>query len=183
MRETVNPADCPDPSVHGNPFLYCPTCSWTVEQDPEMIEERGLVSGPMVREIVVQVNDADADRVIDQKIVKLARGTEPRGSAKLSIVSTGDGEGTRVLVDGKELEGVTALRWEISRFDRSAVAYLTVDEVAIDAHALRAQLEDNGPTLLEEIERKDDLVAELRRQLTSLQRQVERLVAQKGPAR
>lgn len=22
-------SECPDPSVHGNPFRYCPYCSWT----------------------------------------------------------------------------------------------------------------------------------------------------------
>lgn len=25
----VPPEACPDPSVHGNPFRYCPYCSWT----------------------------------------------------------------------------------------------------------------------------------------------------------
>lgn len=29
----VPPEQCPDPSVHGNPFRYCPYCSWT-EQGP-----------------------------------------------------------------------------------------------------------------------------------------------------
>ena len=28
-REQVTEAkDCPDPSVHGNPFRYCPYCNW-----------------------------------------------------------------------------------------------------------------------------------------------------------
>lgn len=30
MGKTVlpTPENCPDPSVHGNPFRYCPYCSW-----------------------------------------------------------------------------------------------------------------------------------------------------------
>lgn len=29
------PADCPDPSVHGNPFRYCPNCTWTERSEIE----------------------------------------------------------------------------------------------------------------------------------------------------
>jgi hypothetical protein len=28
------PEDCPDPSVHGNPFRYCPNCTWTETPEP-----------------------------------------------------------------------------------------------------------------------------------------------------
>jgi hypothetical protein len=27
-RPPVKEVDCPDPSVHGNPFRYCPYCDW-----------------------------------------------------------------------------------------------------------------------------------------------------------
>lgn len=30
---SISPADCPDASVHGNPFRYCPSCSW-IEEAP-----------------------------------------------------------------------------------------------------------------------------------------------------
>lgn len=26
--DVLPPENCPDPSVHGNPFRYCPYCSW-----------------------------------------------------------------------------------------------------------------------------------------------------------
>jgi hypothetical protein len=28
MASVVAPENCPHPSVHGNPFRYCPYCSW-----------------------------------------------------------------------------------------------------------------------------------------------------------
>lgn len=28
MANEIAPENCPDPSVHGNPFRYCPYCSW-----------------------------------------------------------------------------------------------------------------------------------------------------------
>lgn len=30
-----DPEHCPDPSVHGNPFRYCPYCTWTEEAAQE----------------------------------------------------------------------------------------------------------------------------------------------------
>lgn len=42
MTDPVSPEDCPDPSVHGSPFRYCPTCTWTelddVDPDPAPAE-------------------------------------------------------------------------------------------------------------------------------------------------
>lgn len=36
MTEPVTPEECPDPSVHGNPFRYCPNCTWTeIDDVPE----------------------------------------------------------------------------------------------------------------------------------------------------
>ena len=32
---SISPADCPDASVHGNPFRYCPSCSW-IEPAPKV---------------------------------------------------------------------------------------------------------------------------------------------------
>ena len=31
-----DPEHCPDPSVHGNPFRYCPYCTWTEEAAQEL---------------------------------------------------------------------------------------------------------------------------------------------------
>jgi len=31
-RAPIAPEDCPDPSVHGNPFRYCPVCTWIEEK-------------------------------------------------------------------------------------------------------------------------------------------------------
>lgn len=28
-RQPVPPEQCPDPETHGNPFRYCPYCTWT----------------------------------------------------------------------------------------------------------------------------------------------------------
>lgn len=35
MSESVPVELCPDPSVHGHPFRYCPFCEWREEQDPK----------------------------------------------------------------------------------------------------------------------------------------------------
>lgn len=29
----ISPENCPDPSVHGNPFRYCPYCTW-IDTEP-----------------------------------------------------------------------------------------------------------------------------------------------------
>lgn len=34
-QQPVSPEECPDSSVHGNPFRYCPTCTWTeLDEEP-----------------------------------------------------------------------------------------------------------------------------------------------------
>ena len=34
MSEQLEVVDCPDPSVHGSPFRYCPYCKWMEEPEP-----------------------------------------------------------------------------------------------------------------------------------------------------
>ena len=34
MSHTVPISECPNPSVHGRPFRYCPYCEWREHQEP-----------------------------------------------------------------------------------------------------------------------------------------------------
>ena len=35
MSHTVPISECPDPSVHGRPFRYCPYCEWREQPAPK----------------------------------------------------------------------------------------------------------------------------------------------------
>jgi hypothetical protein len=41
MSQQIAEKDCPDPSVHGNPFRYCPYCTW-MEESPDDLVAEGL---------------------------------------------------------------------------------------------------------------------------------------------
>lgn len=53
----------------------------------------------------------------------------------VQIISDGTAEGTKVLLDGRPVRGVTAARWEISPKSRSATLTLVLTDVHIDAAA------------------------------------------------
>lgn len=38
MGQTVPHIECPNPSVHGNPFRYCPHCDWVEAHDDQADE-------------------------------------------------------------------------------------------------------------------------------------------------
>jgi hypothetical protein len=52
----------------------------------------------------------------------------------LRIVSDGTKEGTHVLVDGRELKGVTNVEWKMNTRKRSATVILEMQDVALDTN-------------------------------------------------
>lgn len=52
----------------------------------------------------------------------------------LQIVSDGTAEGTRVLLDGVPIRGVTAARWELNARQRSAKLVLELENVELDVN-------------------------------------------------
>jgi len=38
----TDPQTCPDASVHGNPFRYCPTCTW-IEEPPAKVSQPATI--------------------------------------------------------------------------------------------------------------------------------------------
>jgi hypothetical protein len=50
---SISPEECPSPELHGNPFRYCPSCTWTEERN---VQERDLIPGDLVK---VQVYNKD----------------------------------------------------------------------------------------------------------------------------
>lgn len=65
-QQPVSPEECPDPSVHGNPFRYCPYCTWTEGHDaPEVATEEHseirAAEAAHQASICVQPGDVDED--------------------------------------------------------------------------------------------------------------------------
>lgn len=59
---SISPADCPDASVHGNPFRYCPSCSW-IEPAPKVT--RPATVGSIVH---YRLSDHDAQTINNKRI-------------------------------------------------------------------------------------------------------------------
>lgn len=54
--DDVSPADCPQPHVHGNPFRYCPYCSWI---EPEHLDT-----------VPIDGEEVPIDKLLDQELTK-----------------------------------------------------------------------------------------------------------------
>lgn len=66
----------------------------------------------------------------------------------VQIISDGTSEGTRVLLDGRAVHGVTHVEWKINRRTRKAVLVLAINDVRIDA---RAQVDPEVRAALEKV--------------------------------
>jgi hypothetical protein len=62
-RAPVPPEECPDPSVHGNPFRYCPLCSWIEEPEPKRLTVGDLTSAHLGRVVLLPDGLGDQRRL------------------------------------------------------------------------------------------------------------------------
>lgn len=70
----------------------------------------------------------------------------------VQIVSDGTDEGTKVLLDGRPVRGVIAVRWEISPKSRKATLTLELTQVSIDATAeVTPEVRERLATLADEL--------------------------------
>lgn len=65
MSAPVRPEDCPDPSIHGNPFRYCPYCTWM--EDPPTLGEPPETAVDWVLAYVRQEN-VTVEEAIDELV-------------------------------------------------------------------------------------------------------------------
>lgn len=66
ISDTLDPKDCPDPSVHGNPFRYCPYCSW--RESPEAAAPYRFVDPNAPDPLIAEAREA-AQRTLDSIMV------------------------------------------------------------------------------------------------------------------
>jgi hypothetical protein len=63
--------------------------------------------------------------------------------SNVRVVSDGHPAGTRIEVDGKPIDGVRGLKWEMKSHAHIGMLTLTIDGVEMDARALRVLID--GP--------------------------------------
>jgi hypothetical protein len=64
---------CPDPSVHGNPFRYCPMCDWREEQPVPGWTANGFINALDALVLSVEENANIADVITCLAYYDLAR--------------------------------------------------------------------------------------------------------------
>jgi hypothetical protein len=109
------PAECPNPEVHGNPFRYCPSCTWIEETEAGIKADLCIAPGPKVSQ------PATIGRIVHYKLAthdaavinqKTRTGNEARTGdvypALIVRVWGGSGANLQVFLDGADTYWATS---------------------------------------------------------------------------